>query len=99
MPGLAPAQRALMLELNTGGVLLVAFAFFASLFCAQDLLTTKLGKTTIILITLFYASRAVEELVLSARFSPIIFGVCLIVAVVYALSILGWLEKRKQHFS
>ena len=58
-------------------------------------MTTGLGKTTMILIALFYATRAAEEIVLAPYFSPMIFGVCLAVAMVYALAVAGALRKPK----
>jgi hypothetical protein len=93
MSGLLPDYKALMQMLNVGVILIVAFATFVSLFCARDLMTTGLGKTTTILIALFYATRAAEEIVLSPSFSPIIFGVCLVVAIVYVLAIIEVFHK------
>lgn len=83
LTSLPPAQQALMQELNIGSVLMIAFAAFASLFCANDLLTTKLGKTALVFIALFYASRAGAEIVLAPRFSLLIFSVCILIALVY----------------
>jgi hypothetical protein len=82
-----------MQMLNVGGILMVAFATVVSLFYTRDLIGTGLGKATMILIALFYASRTVEEVVLAPDFSPLIFGVCLIVAIVYILAIAGTLRK------
>jgi hypothetical protein len=93
IPDLSPDYKALMQMLNIGVILAIAFATFASLFCTHDLMTTGLGKTSMILIALFYATRAVEEIVLATEFSPVIFGICLAVAVVYILAIAGTLRK------
>jgi hypothetical protein len=93
IPDLLPDYKALMQMLNVGVVLVIAFATFASLLCTHDLITTGLGKTTIILIALFYAMRAAEEIVLATEFSPVIFGICLAVAVIYILTIAGTLRK------
>jgi hypothetical protein len=43
----------------------------------------------LILIAVFYASRALEEIVLAPRFSPIIFAVCLLVAIIYLTALIG----------
>jgi hypothetical protein len=92
-PGLSLQHRVLMQMLNVGGILMVAFATVVSLFYTRDLIGTGLGKATMILIALFYTSRAVEEVVLAPDFSPLIFGVCLIVAIVYGLAIAGTIRK------
>jgi hypothetical protein len=89
LPDLLPDYKALMQMLNVAGVLVIAFATFVSFFCARDLLTPGLGKATLILIALFYATRAAEEIVLAPNFSPMIFGICLVVAIVYILAVAG----------
>ena len=93
LPDLLPDYKALIQMLNVGGILTIAFATFVSFFCTDDLMTTGLGKTTMILIALFYATRAAEEIVLAHNFSPMIFGVCLAVAMVYVLAVAGALRK------
>ena len=93
LPGLLPDYKALMQMLNVGVVLIIAFAMFVSFFCRRDLLTTILGKTTLILIALFYATRAAEEIVVATSFSPMIFGVCLAVALIYVLAVAGAARK------
>lgn len=85
LPGLAPGLRALMEMLNVGEVLLIAFATVASLGCPSDLLRTRLGTATILLIALLYGSRAAGEIVLSPGFSPAIFGACTGMATLYVL--------------
>lgn len=95
MPGLSSDHRALMQMLNVGGILILAFATFVSLWCKRDLITTGLGKTTMILIALFYASRALEEIVLAPSFSPLIFGICLAVSIVYILVMVGVLRQSE----
>jgi hypothetical protein len=87
IPDLLPDYKALMQMLNVGVVLIIAFATFVSLFCTRDMLTTILGKTTLVLIALFYATRAAEEIVVATNFSPMIFGVCFLVALVYVLAV------------
>jgi hypothetical protein len=83
LTSLPPAQQALMQELNIGCVLTLALFTFASLFCADDLLETRLGKATLVFTTLYYAARGVAEILLAPRFSPLIFGACLLVAFLY----------------
>jgi hypothetical protein len=93
IPDLAPDYKALMQMLNVGVILILVFATYASWFCISDLKTTALGKTTTLLIALFYAVRAGEEIILAPEFSAVIFGVCLIVAVIYILALAGALRK------
>lgn len=93
IPDLLPEYKSLMLMLNVAGTLTIAFATFASFFCMDDLLGTGLGRATIVLVALFYGSRAIEEIILAPQFSPIIFGVCLLVAMIYALAIAGVVRK------
>ena len=93
IPDLLPDYKALMQMLNVGVVLVIAFATFVSFFCVRNLLTTDLGKTTMILIALFYAIRAAEEIILAPSFSPMIFGICLVVAMIYVLAIAGAARK------
>jgi hypothetical protein len=93
LAGLLPEYKSLMLMLNVGGILTIAFATFASFFCMEDLLNTRLGKATVILVALYYTTRAIEEIILSPEFSPVIFGVCLLVAMVYVLVIVGAVRK------
>jgi hypothetical protein len=93
LPGLLPEIKALMQMLNVAGILTIAFATFASFFCVEDLVGTSLGRATIILVALFYAIRAAEEIILAPEFSPVIFGVCLVVAMIYTLAIAGAIRK------
>ena len=87
LTNLPPAQQAMMQELNIGSLLMLAFFTVASLFCANDLLTTRLGKTTLVFTVIFYAARAGAEIVLAPRFSGLIFGACLLAALLSLLSI------------
>lgn len=82
-PGLDPAVRALLQMLNAGVILVLVFAAFVSFARGRELLTTGIGRATSVLVALFYGVRAVEEIVLSPSFSPVIFGTCLLVAAVY----------------
>lgn len=83
MTGLNPGHHALMEMLNAGGTLGIAFFAVGSLACAQDLLTTRLGKLLLGVVFLFYLLRAIEEILIAPRFSAVIFGVCLLIAVIY----------------
>jgi hypothetical protein len=87
LTSLPPAQQAMMQELNMGSLLMLVLVTCASLFCASDLLTTWLGKTTLVIIALFYGARAAAEILIAPRFSPLIFGACLLVALLYLLII------------
>lgn len=93
LPALLPEYKSLMLMLNVAGILTIAFATFASFFCVDDLLGTGLGRATIVLVVLFYAARAIEEIILAPQFSTVIFSVCLAVAIIYMLAIAGAIRK------
>lgn len=82
-PGLDPAVRALLQMLNTGVILMLAYAAFVSFARGRELLTTSVGRATTVLVALFYGVRAAEEVLLSPSFSPVIFAVCLLVATIY----------------
>ena len=84
---IAPGYRELMIMLNVGGTLFILLFAIASLAYTKDMLTTRLGKLLIVFIILLYASRAVEEIIVSSHFSLLIFIVCVIIALDY-LSIL-----------
>jgi hypothetical protein len=86
--GVTPDLRALMEMLNAGGALMIIFFAVGSLGFASDVLGTRLGKLFMCLVVALYVSRAVEEIVLSPRFSAIIFGVCVLIALVYAALLL-----------
>lgn len=83
VPTLTEDVRALLQMLNVGVVLIVSFAAYVSFFHKSELVETRLGKSLLVLIALFYTARAVGEIILSPAFSPVIFGICLIVAGVY----------------
>lgn len=95
LEGILPGHKALMLMLNTGGILIIGFAAFASLFFIDDLMSTKLGKATILLVILIYASGAFEEIIISPAFSIVIFVSCLTVSAIYALALTGKMHKNK----
>ncbi|HPG39622.1 MAG TPA: hypothetical protein PLP19_20335 [bacterium] len=85
--GLSSEIHALLLMLAFGGTLMIGFAAYASLFCIQQMLTTRLGKATMILVVLIYSTRALEEIVIAPKFSPLIFSACLVTALVYLLAL------------
>lgn len=87
--GLPDGYRPLMTMLNFGGILLIGFITFASFFCIEELISTRLGKAVIILTFFVYFSRAIEEVLIAPQFSVLIFISCLIVAAVYALAFAG----------
>ena len=92
IPDLAPDYKALMQMLNVEVILILGYATYVSLFWISDLLTTGLGKTTMLMMALFYATRAGEEILLAPKFSSFIFGACLAVAVIYLLALAGTLR-------
>jgi len=85
--GLPPAVKSLMEMLGISGMLMFFFFAFASLLCWRDLLTTRLGRMVITLIAVVYLSRAAEEVLLTTRISPLIFGSCLLVGIIYTLAL------------
>jgi hypothetical protein len=82
-PGIGAGDRPLMEMLNAGGVLFILFFAIGSLCYAQEMLGTKLGRLVLLFVFLLYGSRAVEEMVISPRFSPAIFIVCALLAGLY----------------
>jgi hypothetical protein len=86
LTGLSPEIKSLLLMLALGGVLIIGYAAYVSLFCIKDMLTTKLGNTAMILVIVIYTSRAAEEIVLAPKFSPLIFCTCLVTAIIYVLT-------------
>lgn len=71
-----------MEALNVAGALLIFYFAFVSLFHREELLGTRLGKTTMGLVVLIYLSRAAEEFFLF-KFQPLIFVACLVVGLLY----------------
>jgi len=89
MPGVSEGVRALMQMLNVGGIITVALLAAGSLACPDDMLGSRLGRLFSAAAVLYYASRAVEEVILSPRFSPAIFVVCLFVAAIYLVMLVA----------
>jgi hypothetical protein len=83
LSGVTPDLRTLMEMLNAGGTIMIVFFAVGSFGFAADILKTKLGKLFLGFVSLLYLSRAVEEIVLSPRFSVVIFGACMLIALIY----------------
>jgi len=69
--------------LNVGGVLFILFFALSSLCFAKEMLGTKLGRLVLFFVFLLYGSRAIEEIVIAPKFSPVIFVVCALLAGLY----------------
>jgi hypothetical protein len=82
--GLSAGSRGLMLALDVGGTLLIFFLAYASVFCARELLTTRIGRGVLVLAAVLYLSRAAEEFVWFS-FTPAIFFSCLLAGLIYAV--------------
>lgn len=82
-PGIAVGNRPLMEMLNAGGVLIILLFAISSLCYAEEMLGTRLGRLVLLFVFLLYGSRAIEEIVISPRFSPVIFIVCALLAGLY----------------
>ena len=91
---IAEGYRALMLMLNAGGTLFIILFAVASLGYVKEMLTSKLGKLISLFVFLLYASRAIEEVIISPEFSLAIFAVCLVIAAIYL--VLWLLPMQKQ---
>ncbi len=89
LQGIADGHRALMEMLNVGGTLMIVFFAVASFTCIEDILATRFGKLFLGLVSAVYLSRAIEEIVISPRFSPIIFAVCLLIGVIYLVPLIA----------
>lgn len=86
---LPPENRPLMHVFNISLTLIVLFFAYVSFFCQRDLLTTKLGKSILLLIGLYYLIRAADEFIFF-KFSFVPFLPCLLVGGIYvALLILA----------
>jgi len=83
-----PGSKALMEMLNAAGIIFIAFIAYASLFCVRDVLGGVLGKVVLFTAFLLYISRAIEEIIISTRFSTLEFSVCLVMGVIYLIPLL-----------
>ncbi len=71
-----------------GGTVMVGFMAFVSLAFPHELLATKVGRSTSVVIILTYALRAAEEFVIFPRVSWLITIACLAVAGLYMAALL-----------
>jgi uncharacterized membrane protein YedE/YeeE len=85
---LSSEHRALMGMLNISTALLVFFLAIGSIFFIKDVLTTRIGRFTLMVGFLLYALRAISEVVLFPVFNVGIFVVCVIVAALYLVALL-----------
>lgn len=83
----SPEARSLMQAFNVFGIIVVFYFAYTSFFQQRDLLSTKLGKTTLALVALVYLSRAMEEFILF-KFSFVIFIPCVLVGGIYIVLLL-----------
>jgi len=91
----AQPHRAIMEALNVGVALSIFFFAYVSLFHGKELLATCLGRVVLVLVSLFYLSRAAEEFFLF-QFTPAIFVSCLLVGAVYAALLVLALKENRQ---
>ena len=76
--------RSLLTAFNSAVTLVVFYFAYVSLFQSRDLLGTKIGKSTLVLISVFYLVRAAEEFFLF-RFDALIFFACILPGGIYAI--------------
>jgi hypothetical protein len=79
--GLPAEVRGLMEALNVGGTLFIWFFAYAFLLRGKDLLSTGLGRATLVVSLLLYWSRAAEEFFLFS-FTPAIFISCVVMGAI-----------------
>ena len=96
LTGVQPGVKSLLEMFGIGGMLMVFFFAFASLLAPTDMLTTRLGRMVITLIAVVYLVRAAEEILIVVRFSPLIFGSCLLVGIIYTLALFPGTAERLQ---
>ncbi|HLP45520.1 MAG TPA: hypothetical protein VK469_06225 [Candidatus Kapabacteria bacterium] len=82
----------LLLMLNLGGILIILFFTLAFLFYSREVLGTKLGGLTLLFCSIFYGTRALEEIFLSPRFSIVIFSSCIIT---FLLFLMAWIMRKR----
>jgi asparagine N-glycosylation enzyme membrane subunit Stt3 len=80
----SPGARALVQAYNVFGIIVVFYFAYISFFQQRDLLSTKLGKTTLALVALVYLSRGIEEFIFF-KFSYFIFIPCVLVGGIYTV--------------
>ncbi len=82
-PGFVEGNGPLLEMLNTAGVLSILFFAISSLCYAKEMLETKLGRLVVLFVFMLYGSRAAEEIFVASKFSPVIFIVCTLLALLY----------------
>jgi hypothetical protein len=85
---LSSDHRALMEMLNISTALLVFFLAIGSIFFLREVLTTKIGRLTLVVGFLLYALRAIGEIVLFPVFTVGIFVSCVILSGLYLVAFL-----------
>lgn len=76
--------RGLLHAMNVFGITAVLFFAYCSLFCRKELVTTRLGRATLVFIALVFLTRAVESPLLFG-FEPMICAVCVLAALLYVI--------------
>ncbi len=93
--GLSPAARTTAYLFNAAVLTTVLFFAFVSFAHWRDLLATRLGRTVAGFIVLFYLQRGLVELFISGL-NPVILGLCLVVALLYAATVFTAPGRRHQ---
>lgn len=83
----SPGARSLLHAFNVFGVMVVFYFAYVSFFQHRDILSTKLGKSTLALVALVYLSRAIEKFFLF-EFSFRIFIPCVLAGGIYLVLLL-----------
>lgn len=66
------------------GTIMIAFLAFSSLAYSREMATTQLGFAVLALNLAIYLGRAIGEIVLFPQPKPLVIGLCLIIALLYA---------------
>lgn len=85
---ITPVFQSMMLMLNIGCAVFLFFIAYVSLFLMDDIMKTKIGKSFLISVLIFYCIRIIEEIVISPKFSPAVFGSCAVIGIIYLLVLL-----------
>lgn len=85
----------LLQMLAIGGAVFIFFLAYTSLFCASDLISTKIGQSVIALSILTYLIRTAGEFIFVPTPSVLIVSLCLIIAIIYSVVFLGSGKKNK----
>jgi len=82
--GFSPETQGLLQAFNVFVTIVMFYFAYISFFQQRDLLSTKLGKSTLALVALAYLSRGVEEF-FWFKFSWMIFIPCVLVGAIYVV--------------